>query len=89
MKLLTVWLAIGASLDLLFLCECWMIESGMVGQAIKANYDRAASFSGKPASITFSCALGLIFPPYVFAGLLYFAHRVRQERRNLRQLGRL
>jgi hypothetical protein len=88
-KYLVVWLAIGMSLDLLFLCECYMIESGMVGQVIKANYNRAASFGGKRTSIIITCVCGLGFPPYVLAGLVFFAYRVKQERTRLREYGRL
>ena len=87
-KLLIVWLAIGASLDMLFLCECYMMHTGMVGKVLQANFNRETRFAGKRASIIVMCLFGLAFPPYVFGGLLYFANRVRQERSRLREYGR-
>lgn len=85
---LVVWLAMGISLDLLFLCECWLMYTGAAGKVIQANFNRETRFAGKHVSIVISCLIGLGFPPYMFAGLIYFAYRVKQERSRLRDYGR-
>jgi hypothetical protein len=87
-KFLIAWLATGASLDLLFLCECYMMHTGIVGKVLQANFSRETRFAGKRASIIVTCLYGIAFPPYVLGGLIYFAHRVRQERSRLREYGR-
>jgi hypothetical protein len=87
-KFLIVWLATGASLDLLFLCECYMMQTGMAGKVLQANFSRETRLPGKRAAIIATCIYGLAFPPYVLAGLIYFARRVRQERSRLREYGR-
>jgi hypothetical protein len=87
-RFLIVWLATGAAADLLFLCECWMMHTGMVGKVLQTNFTRETRLPGKRAAITATCLLGLAFPPYVIGGLFYFANRVRQERARLREYGR-
>jgi hypothetical protein len=90
-KFWVLYLASGVSLDIIFLAECWMIESGMAGKVIKEKFSRATAtrVGGRTVSIAYNCFLGLVFPPIMVAGLLYFIYRIRQERRNLRESGRL
>lgn len=85
---LVVWLAMGFSLDLLYLVECWLIENGVAGKIIQANFNRESRFAGKGLTIAIQCVVGLVLPPYVFAGLIFFAYRVKQERKRLREYGR-
>jgi hypothetical protein len=87
-KFLTLWLAAGTAADLLFLAECWIMHAGMAGKALQASFARETRFPGKPAAIAAACLFGLLFPPYVIAGLIYFASRLRQERARLRRHGR-
>jgi hypothetical protein len=87
-KFWTIYLATGVFSDLLFLCECWMLHSGMTGKVLQANFSRVTRFQGKPAAVIGPCVLGIVFPPYVLGGLVYFVVRVCQERARLREYGR-
>jgi hypothetical protein len=88
-KFWVLYLACGMSLDIIFIAECWMIESGMAGEVIKSNFRSAARSGGRPLSIAYNCFVGLVFPPLMIAGFPCFGYRIMQERRNLRQFGRL
>jgi hypothetical protein len=65
------------------------MHTGIAGKVLQANFNRETRFAGKRPSITVPCLLGLAFPPYMLAGLLYFARRLLQERARLREYGRL
>jgi hypothetical protein len=56
-------MAMGISLDLLFLCQCWLMHTGAAGKVIQANFNRETRFAGKRVSIVTSCLFGLVFPP--------------------------
>ena len=79
------WLVFGAVVDLLFLSECWLMQTGRVGPVLQANFRRETRhIGGKVASVALTCLFGLAFPPYVLAAVVYFVFRVRRERARLR-----
>lgn len=87
-KFLIVYLAAGVCSDLLFLAECWMLHTGMAGKTLQVNFNRVTRFQGKPAAVIGACVLGIVFPPYVLGGLVYFGVRVWQEHARRREYGR-
>jgi hypothetical protein len=79
------WLVFGAVVDLLFLCECWLMQTARIGPVLQANFRRETRHIGdKVASVALTCLFGLAFPPYVLAAVAYFVFRVRRERARLR-----
>jgi hypothetical protein len=87
-KLLIIYLAVGVSADLLYLAEWWMLHTGMVGKTLQVSYNRVTRPQGKAAAIIGPCVVGILFPPYVLGGFVYFVVRVWQERARRREYGR-
>jgi hypothetical protein len=85
---LIVWIGTGLAADLLFLAECWMLHAGMVGKMLQVNFNRVTRPQGKAAAIIGPCVAGIVFPPYVLGGLIYFVVRVWQEHVRQREYGR-
>ena len=65
-----------------------MLHTGMVGKTLQVNFNRVTRFQGKPSAVIGPCVLGIVFPPYVLGGLVYFVVRVWQERARQRGYGR-
>ena len=82
------WLIAGIVGDLLFLLQCWLMYTGRVGKVLQVNFMRDNRFWGLTTAVIIPCIVGIIFPPYIIGGLIYFVVRVAQERKRLREFGR-
>jgi hypothetical protein len=82
------WLDAGMILDLLFALQIHLMKSGKVGQRLKALYYEKNHRWGDTAAFAVPAAIGIIFPPYMLAGLIHFCVRVKQERDKARGQGR-
>jgi hypothetical protein len=82
------WLDAGMILDLLFALQIHLMKSGKAGQQLKALYHQKNHRWGDHVAFAVPAIIGIIFPPYMLAGLIYFCVRVKQERGNDREPGR-
>jgi hypothetical protein len=88
-EFLTIWFLAGIILDALFVVQVYLMKSGKVGKILQVNYKRETRFWGDTPAIAIPGIIGLVFWPYMLAGLIYFVRRVLQERARLREYGRL
>lgn len=85
---LIIWTVLGVTFDLIFLYACRLMRTGQAGRVLQANYHRETRFAGERVAVTTSCVIGLLFPPYIIAGVIRFFYRARQEHARLREYGR-
>lgn len=86
--LLITWVILGTTFDLIFLHGCHLMRTGKVGKVLQTNYHRETRFVGERAAVITPCIIGLLFPPYIIAGVIRFYYRVMQEHDRLREYGR-